>query len=192
MAKRTLKKEVTGPGEGSSYVVSSKSGCGQNGVVPAHKVKTVILNSAVKRESSVGGIRQDKGGPSKKPVMPPLVPRPSRHRIKTKPEDIKAVYRDHTMAAIHEAMEDLVCLGLVDPGEMKAFNAAALRPAKSFEPARIKAIRKRENASQVVFARYLGVSVNTIGQWERGERQATGTAATLLGLVDRFGLAYIR
>ena len=85
-----------------------------------------------------------------------------------------------------------MALGFVDKSEMKELDDALLTTAKPFLPEQLKALRDRENASQAVLARYLGVSVNTVSQWERGERRATGASAKLLTLVEKHGLAYIR
>ncbi len=109
------------------------------------------------------------------------------------PEDIVApTYGDHTAATIQEAIEDLFELGLVNSDTKKEFDEALLSPAAPFPASKIIELRHRECASQVVLARYLGVSVNTVSQWERGERRATGTSAKLLRLVEKHGLAYIR
>jgi putative transcriptional regulator len=42
-----------------------------------------------------------------------------------------------------------------------------LQPA-TFTPKRVKETRRRLGASQAVFARFLGVSVKTVSQWEQG------------------------
>jgi putative transcriptional regulator len=46
-------------------------------------------------------------------------------------------------------------------------------------------IRKRLNVSQHAFAGLLGVSVRTIQAWEKGRRQPTGPAQTLLRVIER-------
>lgn len=101
-------------------------------------------------------------------------------------------YKSPLGAALHESMEDLHQLGLADQATMRRFDEAYLVPVPTFGGEEIRALRDREKASQAVFARYLGVSLNTVGQWERGERKATGAAAKLLSLVQAHGLAYIR
>ena len=56
----------------------------------------------------------------------------------------------------------------------------------------IKALRHRENVSQSVLASHLFVSVNTVGQWERGERKPAGPSVKLLSLIKAKGLRAIR
>jgi putative transcriptional regulator len=44
----------------------------------------------------------------------------------------------------------------------------------------VLAIRKKYNVSQQEFAALLGISVNTLQNWEQGRRVPTGTARVLL------------
>jgi putative transcriptional regulator len=55
----------------------------------------------------------------------------------------------------------------------------------------IAKLRKREDASQAVFAHHLGVSVGLISQWERGEKKPQGASLKLLTLVDKKGLDWV-
>ena len=41
-------------------------------------------------------------------------------------------------------------------------------------------------------AGFLNVAVNTVSQWERGERRPTGAALKLLHVVKRSGIAPLR
>lgn len=50
---------------------------------------------------------------------------------------------------------------------------------------RIRAIRERTRLSQSDFARLIGVSVNTLQNWEQSRRTPTGPAAALLKIVER-------
>ena len=52
-------------------------------------------------------------------------------------------------------------------------------------------MRKREGASQAVFARYLNVTTGLLGQWERGAKHPQGASLKLLTLVARDGLAAV-
>jgi putative transcriptional regulator len=54
---------------------------------------------------------------------------------------------------------------------MREFDGSCLTPIKSFAARDIARLRRREDASQAVFAHHLGVSVNLISQWERGEKK---------------------
>lgn len=51
--------------------------------------------------------------------------------------------------------------------------------------AQVRRIRKRLNASQAVFARYLNVSTKLVQAWESERRTAEGPALILLRLGDR-------
>lgn len=59
------------------------------------------------------------------------------------------------------------------------------KPAKPVRPAEIRAIRRRLNASQTVFAALLNVAPVTAASWECGRRKPTGPALRLLDLAWR-------
>lgn len=46
-------------------------------------------------------------------------------------------------------------------------------------------IRQKANLSQSEFAHALGISVNTLKSWEQGQRQPSGSARVLLGLLAK-------
>jgi putative transcriptional regulator len=52
----------------------------------------------------------------------------------------------------------------------------------------IRALRRREQVSQAVFAMHLNVSKGIISQWERGEKHPAGASLKLLTLVQEKGL----
>ena len=74
---------------------------------------------------------------------------------------------------------------------MRGFDELCLTPIKPLSPKKIRQLRLRENASQSVFARHLGVSTNLISQWERGEKKPQGASLKLLTLVEKNGLDYV-
>ena len=100
-------------------------------------------------------------------------------------------YRSKIMASIHETAEDLYEAGLLDKTTMHEFDENCLTPIRQLTPDEIRDIRERENVSQVVFANYLNVSKGVVSQWERGEKQPSGTSLKLLALVSAKGLAAI-
>jgi len=55
-------------------------------------------------------------------------------------------------------------------------------PLRKLRPRDIRAIRRSLNASQVLFARFLNVSPNTIRSWEQGTRRPQGADLKLLGI----------
>jgi putative transcriptional regulator len=53
-------------------------------------------------------------------------------------------------------------------------------------------VRKQEGVSQAVMAGFLNAAVNTLSQWERGQRRPTGAALKLLHVVRARGLEVMR
>jgi putative transcriptional regulator len=100
-------------------------------------------------------------------------------------------YRNSMMASIHETAEDLHETGLMEKQTMREFDQLCLTPVKPLTPEEIRAIRERENVSQVVFAHYLNVTKGIISQWERGEKTPSGASLKLLSLVEKNGLSAI-
>lgn len=93
---------------------------------------------------------------------------------------------------MHALVTDLYESGVVDQSTGRRFDIECLSPAETMTAAEISALREREPVSQTVFARILGVSLNTVGQWERGERKVSGAALKLLSLVKAHGLDYVK
>lgn len=96
--------------------------------------------------------------------------------------------RSKAMAAIHETAADLHRAGGIDQKTMRKFDALCLTPIEDMNPARIRALRTRENASQTVFAAYLNVTPSLVSKWERGEKRPQGASLKLLSLVAKKGL----
>lgn len=49
----------------------------------------------------------------------------------------------------------------------------------------VQSLRQKFGASQSAFAKFMGVSVNTLQNWEQGRRQPTGAARVLLTIAYR-------
>lgn len=49
----------------------------------------------------------------------------------------------------------------------------------------VQALRQEFGVSQSVFAKFMGVSINTLQNWEQGRRQPTGAARVLLTIAHR-------
>lgn len=103
----------------------------------------------------------------------------------------KRQYSSKIAAAVHETAEDFHSIGLMSKKTMREFDELCLTPVKPLSPRQIAGIREREMASQAVFARHLGVSVNLISQWERGEKKPQGASLKLLTLVAKKGLDWV-
>ena len=103
----------------------------------------------------------------------------------------KKQYSSKIAAAVHETAEDFHAIGLMSKKTMREFDELCLTPVQPLSPRQIADIREREKASQAVFARHLGVSVNLISQWERGEKKPQGASLKLLTLVAKKGLDWV-
>ena len=68
----------------------------------------------------------------------------------------------------------------------------ALPRVPALSPTEIVKVREKVGLSQAVMAGYLNVAVNTISQWERGERRPTGAALKLLHVVKRSGIETLK
>jgi putative transcriptional regulator len=97
-------------------------------------------------------------------------------------------YKSDLRAALHETVEGLHRVGLVDKKTMRQFDERCLTSVERLSAREIHGLREREGVSQKVFARYLNVPVTLISQWERGERKPSGPAVKLLSLVKHKGL----
>ncbi len=100
-------------------------------------------------------------------------------------------YKSELRAALHETVEGLHRIGLVDKRTMRHFDERCLTAVEALTGRDIAAIREREGVSQTVFAHYLNVSVTLVSQWEREERRPSGAALKLLSLVKHKGLETI-
>jgi putative transcriptional regulator len=57
--------------------------------------------------------------------------------------------------------------------------------ARVYWAPRVSAIRERMGLSQREFSKFVGVSVDTLQNWEQGRRQPSGPAAILLTVLER-------
>lgn len=104
---------------------------------------------------------------------------------------MKKQFRSKQLQAAHTLASDLASVGMLSKKTIREFDEICLTPVKPLSPRQIAAIRKREEVSQAVFARHLGLSVNLVSQWERGEKKPSGASLKLLTLVDKKGLDYV-
>lgn len=101
------------------------------------------------------------------------------------------VYKNDVKAAIHQIAQGLHDEGLIDKQTMKRFDISCLTPIHDFTAQEIRALREREEVSQMVFAHYLNVSKDAVSQWERGAKKPAGPSLKLLSLIERKGLEFI-
>ena len=98
---------------------------------------------------------------------------------------------------IVEAMRGLHKIGAVSDAELEKTTLRmlardALPKVDDLSPSEIAKVRERAGVSQAVLAGFLNVAVNTVSQWERGERKPTGAALKLLNVVKRNGIEALR
>lgn len=73
-----------------------------------------------------------------------------------------------------------------EKGNLKARTTVlTIEPVERFEPEEIRAIRNNTGLTQVMFAKYMGVSVKTVEAWEAGRNHPEGTACRLLSVTRR-------
>ena len=98
------------------------------------------------------------------------------------------VYKSKISAAVHQMMQDAHDVGVIDKKTMWKFDDSCLTAVKTMSAEDVVALRKREDVSQAVLARYLNVAVKLVGEWERGEKKPSGPSLKLLALVRAKGL----
>ena len=89
---------------------------------------------------------------------------------------------------IHESAKELHDAGVMSDVTLREFDALCLPPVESYTPEQIKGIRRKNRASQAVFAAYLNVSSSTVQKWEIGDKKPNGASLKLLNLVNKKGL----
>jgi len=97
-------------------------------------------------------------------------------------------FRSSLLASVHETAKDLHDAGVMTKQTMRKFDVLCLTPVPALSAKQIRSLRRRERASQAVFARYLNVTTGLVSQWERGEKRPRGASLKLLALVARKGL----
>lgn len=87
---------------------------------------------------------------------------------------------------------DEIKLGLNEAIEFEKGNVQAKKvtlsilPLDTFTPAEIKEIRNKTGLTQVMFAKYMGVSVKTVEAWEAGRNHPEGAACRLLAITKEY------
>ena len=108
--------------------------------------------------------------------------------MKTNKTSKAAKYRSPLLASVHETAKGLRRAGVMDKKTMHRFDVMCLTPVRPLSAGQIRNLRRREKASQAVFARYLNVTTGLVSQWERGEKHPRGASLKLLILVAKNGL----
>ena len=73
-----------------------------------------------------------------------------------------------------------------EKGNLKAkTNTISVAPVEEFTANEIKDIRKNTGMTQVLFAKFLGVSLKTVEAWEAGRNQPSGAACRMLSITKK-------
>ena len=96
--------------------------------------------------------------------------------------------KSRSLSEVREAAQDLHDIGVIDVTTMRKFDALCLPEIPRYSPADIKRIRKKNRASQGVFAAYLNVSKATVTAWEQGLKEPSAMGLKLLNIVERKGI----
>ena len=59
-----------------------------------------------------------------------------------------------------------------------------IQPVKKYDNTEIKQIRTSVGMTQLLFAKYMGVSSKTVEAWEKGTNHPTGTACRLISMLE--------
>ena len=70
-----------------------------------------------------------------------------------------------------------------EKGNLKAKTTIlTVEPSENFRPEEIRSIRMETGLTQILFAKYMGVSVKTVEAWEAGRNHPEGAACRLLSM----------
>ncbi|SRR5260370_14663081 len=100
----------------------------------------------------------------------------------------RGTYRGPLLASVHETAKGLHDVRVMDQETMRRFDVMCLTPVRPLSAKQIRILRRREKASQAVFARYLNVTTGLVSQWERGKKHPSGASLKLLTLVAKNSL----
>ena len=89
---------------------------------------------------------------------------------------------------VHADAKRLHAVGYMSDLTMREFDALCIEPPPKFTAKDVVRIRRKNRASQAVFAAFLNVGKTTVAAWEQGTKRPSGTANKLLEIVDRKGL----
>lgn len=86
---------------------------------------------------------------------------------------------DEIKTGLEEAIE-------FERGNLKAnTKTLTITPIEIYSASEIKDIRQNTGLTQVMFAKYLGVSTKTVEAWESGRNHPSGTACRMLYLTKK-------
>ena len=85
---------------------------------------------------------------------------------------------DSLMTSLNEAVA-------IEREELKGRKTVyEIQPVKKYDNTEIKQIRTSVGMTQLLFAKYMGVSSKTVEAWEKGTNHPTGTACRLISMLE--------
>ena len=84
---------------------------------------------------------------------------------------------------LRESLQGALAFERGEPIDLRVTELPSAPP--KMRPRDIRKIRRSLNASQVLFARFLNVSPNTVRSWEQGTRRPQGADLKLLSIAKR-------
>lgn len=100
----------------------------------------------------------------------------------------KTKRRSRILEEVHEGAVGLYKAGIINKRRMVEFDVLCNLETECMSPAQIKALRKKANMSQAVFAAVLNTSTSTVQKWEIGDKRPSGPSLKLLSLIERKGI----
>ena len=78
--------------------------------------------------------------------------------------------------------------------QARKIGAGKLKPGRvtAFNPVMVRNVRLKLHASQATFATMIGVSIDTLQNWEQGRRRPDGPALALLKVAEIYPRAVIK
>ncbi|NHZ33683.1 helix-turn-helix domain-containing protein [Massilia sp. CCM 8692] len=96
-------------------------------------------------------------------------------------------HRSDAFEAIHGAAAALHAVGVIDKKTMREFDESCFSPP-SLTARDVLRIRNKENLSQEVLARYMGITKSTVVKWESAYNIPSPMAQRLLKVIDEQGI----
>lgn len=78
--------------------------------------------------------------------------------------------------------------GVITKRRMLEFDALCNLDVDELSPTQFRALRKKANLSQTVFAPVLNTSTSTVQKWEIGDKHPSGPSLKLLNLIQKKGI----
>ncbi|MDQ1919940.1 helix-turn-helix domain-containing protein [Massilia pseudoviolaceinigra] len=107
--------------------------------------------------------------------------------MKSAPTARARPHRSDAFEAIHSAAAALHSVGIIDKKTMREFDKSCFTPP-SFTASDVLRIRNKENLSQEVLARYMGITKSTVVKWESAYNIPSPMAQRLLKVIDEQGI----